>query len=587
MAPPVDRQGVDDHVIKVMVVGDSISHGREGDWTWRYRIWEWFCQQGIRVLFVGPYKGTVPPDEPEPPRPPPLASEPSQHPPPLRTGGGYAADVAHEFLEHSNHFSASGRQAYHAQWLIGEQVAAYEPHICFVQLGFNDLAWRKTGPKDTLESIKHLIDEARSVKPDLKFAVANVPHRTDLPGRPDLPVNTDIYNALLARSIPSWNSPESPIALVRLCENYSCGGTTSEAAYDGLHPNALGEYQLAQAFSRVLVSSLHLGRAELVIPEQIPPRPIPTPANFLAVAAPSGIVVTWDPVYGAYGYDIRARLAGSADWPPGCYVACNRYDTRYCVAGQVWEYQVRACAGDGVRSRWSGVASAVARPETAPGPRNIVTHATPTGFTIAWEPPPPPSPPSRGEFAGEVDRYGVLVLDTDTPGSFPRAEGVRGERAELSGLTPGHRYNVAVETWTGVGGGLPAGARSVAVGRGTPPAPPWVRAVVVNDTAVELRWVGDPSAAGYGVWIRNVCAVGCEARRLCDVSPDPEPSDPRLRKCLLSNLLPSVWDFRFAVSAYNGNDDSGLSEWVVAPFLAHEEPSVGERDSIRITVRYA
>lgn len=27
---------------KVLIVGDSISHGQEGDFTWRYRISEWF-----------------------------------------------------------------------------------------------------------------------------------------------------------------------------------------------------------------------------------------------------------------------------------------------------------------------------------------------------------------------------------------------------------------------------------------------------------------------------------------------------------------------------------------------------------------
>ncbi|KXX73552.1 Receptor-type tyrosine-protein phosphatase F [Madurella mycetomatis] len=584
MALSMDPQHVDGGVTKVMVVGDSISQGREGDRTWRYRIWEWLRQQGILVSFVGPYKGTIPPDDPEPPQPPPLASEPSRRSPPPQTDGGYAADVAPEFLENSDHFSASGRSAHQARWLIGEQVAAYKPDICLVQLGFNDLGWRVTGPKDTLGSIKHLIDEARSVKPDLKFAVANVPHRTDLPGRSDLPVNTDIYNALLARSIPHWSLPGSPIALVRLCENYSCGGTTSEAAYDGLHPNALGEYQLTQAFSRALVSSSYLGRTELVIPEQIPPRPIATPANLVAAQVPNGVVVTWDPIYGAYGYDVRARLAGSTDWNFRYYVTSNRYDTRYCVTGQEWEYRVRACAGDGIQSRWSGVVSAVARPETAPGPRSIATHATPTGFSIAWE------PPTRG-FTEDIDRYGVVVLDRDAPGSFPCVEGVRGQCAELKGLMPGHRYNVAVETWTSVGGGLPAGARSVMVGRGTPSAPPWVCAVVVNDTTAELRWAGDPDAAGYRVWIRNLCAVGCdglehEARQLCDVSPDPEAADPKLRKCLLSSLLPSVRDFQFAVSAYNGNNDSDLSEWVVAPFLEHEAPSVEEWDTIHITLGY-
>jgi len=37
---------------RVMVVGDSISHGMEGDWTWRWRLYTW-CEC-LRITFV-PY----------------------------------------------------------------------------------------------------------------------------------------------------------------------------------------------------------------------------------------------------------------------------------------------------------------------------------------------------------------------------------------------------------------------------------------------------------------------------------------------------------------------------------------------------
>jgi hypothetical protein len=207
--------------ITAMVVGDSISHGREGDYTWRYRIWEWLCREKIAVRFVGPYKGTVPPDEPSPPQPPPLASEPPR-PGFARNDGGYAKGVSPAFLHNSHHFAASGRQAMQAKGLVAEQIAAFQPDFCLVQLGFNDLAWWVSGPKDTLGSIRALVDQARSAKPDLKFAIADVPHRTFVPGLEALPAKTDEYNALLAKAIPGWSTAESPVKLVRFCENYSC-----------------------------------------------------------------------------------------------------------------------------------------------------------------------------------------------------------------------------------------------------------------------------------------------------------------------------------------------------------------------------
>jgi len=207
--------------MKVMVVGDSISHGREGDFTWRYRIWQWFCSENVAVRFVGPYEGTVPPDKPSPPRPPPLASEPPR-PGVVRSSGGYAKGVSPAFLANCAHFSASGRQAMQAKGLVAEQIAAFEPDLCFVQLGFNDLAWWVSGARETLGSIRTLVEHARSAKPDLKFAIANVPHRTFLSGLEDLPAKTDEYNSLLAKAVSDWSTAESPVALVRFCENYSC-----------------------------------------------------------------------------------------------------------------------------------------------------------------------------------------------------------------------------------------------------------------------------------------------------------------------------------------------------------------------------
>lgn len=50
-----------DEGIRVLIVGDSMTHGFQGDHTWRYRIWEWFRDQGIAVTLVGPYTGTWPP----------------------------------------------------------------------------------------------------------------------------------------------------------------------------------------------------------------------------------------------------------------------------------------------------------------------------------------------------------------------------------------------------------------------------------------------------------------------------------------------------------------------------------------------
>lgn len=214
--------------LKIMIVGDSISHGREGDYTWRYRIWEWLQRSannnlfGREIHFVGPYQGTYPAEKPSPPRPPPLQSD---HYHALETSGsGYAHDIDPVFLHpiYSSHASANGRQVKQAKSFIAEQVRVHRPDICLVQLGFNDLGWRVTGPGDTLRSMRELVDNARSEKPDLKFAIANVPYRTAIFGFPELPGLTSVYNDLLEQATQQWDNGVSPVRLVRFCENYEC-----------------------------------------------------------------------------------------------------------------------------------------------------------------------------------------------------------------------------------------------------------------------------------------------------------------------------------------------------------------------------
>ena len=346
------------------------------------------------------------------------------------------------------------------------------------------------------------------------------------------------------------------------------GEHRSDAAYDGLHPNALGEYELAQAFARTLVTDFNIGRHELSIPATIPPRLTPTPTNFTAVSAPSGVIVTWDAVYGAFWYDLRVRLAGSDDWTV-CYVASTRYDTTFCVAGQMWEYQVRSRAGDAIESEWSDVVSAVAHPETLPAPSRITTHPTPGGFRIGWD----AFPDELG-----VDRFGVLSHDRDVPGAFPAITGMEGSGGQVTRLVAGHHYNVAVQTWNAAGGGLPGGARAVTVGRGTPLPPMRLQLSVLSRTTAELRWRGDHAAAGYQVWARRTDsgARSLKERVLREVPASNDSPDGRLGKALLSGLVPSVWHFEFAVSAYNGNDESDISQWIMAP------PSLADEDSINI-----
>ena len=40
--------------VRILLVGDSVTQGSAGDWTWRYRLWKHFDAAGVAVDFVGP-----------------------------------------------------------------------------------------------------------------------------------------------------------------------------------------------------------------------------------------------------------------------------------------------------------------------------------------------------------------------------------------------------------------------------------------------------------------------------------------------------------------------------------------------------
>jgi lysophospholipase L1-like esterase len=564
-------------VHRVMVVGDSITQGREGDFTWRYRLWQWLRSQKVAVDFVGPYSGTFTPDQPAPPTPPRLPEEapPSQG---LRTSGGYAPDVSEpqnpgsgpptDIAFDSDHYAHWGRQAAQVKQDIRQQVATYRPDLILLAIGFNDMGWFVSDEHGTLSDVGQIVAQARDAHPSVDFALANVPQRTKIGGRDDLIAKTDHYNRLLPQSIATWQAddPISNINLVDWAARYSCSPTSCPSGYDGLHPNEHGEYELAAAFAQVLHQDYGFGARDMDVPATVPARLTPAfPTNVRAVSSARGVTVTWDPVYGAVDYDVRSRIAGQTAWSQGRAFS-NRTDTTWTVDGIGWEYQVRANMGcrwntdphdprgcTETTSGWSATVGATAHPKTAPPPTSIASRPSATGVDVAWTPP-------TGPYTDTIDRYEIVLYDKDTPGAFLTGTGARGTVAHVDGLKPGHHYLVAVATWNAAGGGLPSLARPVTVGAGTPPAPTDLRVTSTDATTVQLNWKGSNAAAGYRVWVRNINGDDHDG----GTSKADEDIVEGTSKGI-GFLFPGVWNYEFCVTAVNGVYESGKSNCVVAP----------------------
>ncbi|QIX02267.1 hypothetical protein AMS68_007784 [Peltaster fructicola] len=432
--------------MRLMIVGDSMTQGGSGDWTWRYRLWKWLKDEQVNVTFTGPYIGTQQADEPSPPRPPPLYK--SEDPPSsVRADGGYAKDVDEDFDSH--HYSTWGRQCAQSRDVIEEIVSGHPTDLLLVMLGFNDIGWFVSDAKGTLESMTILVHNARKANPRLKFAIANIPQRTYMDGREDLPRSTKEYNELLVTAITKWTTKESPIHLVKLAEEY----VASEGSYDGLHPNALGEYQIARAFSITLVDDFKLGLKPLAVPEHIPTRPLPSPSHFELVSSPAGVTATWDTVYGTYGYEFRSSVDDGEFSTDDCHA--NRWDSHWAHDGQVYRAQVRSRYGER-KSKWTPVLSAMARPQLAAPPENVKVISVAKGVIVSWDRP-------HDENSAHIIQYTIFWKDKESSG-FPALGGFKHSPAHIDELEHGHRYDIWMATWTIAGEGMFGPMQEVTVG---------------------------------------------------------------------------------------------------------------------------
>lgn len=184
-------------VPKIMVVGDSLSQGLEGDYTWRYRLSQSLARSGKAVDFVGPWTGTN------------ALSKPAH-------SGAYRPGVTFD----NNNLAKWGWQLNQAKDAIGAQVATYQPTHLLVELGFNDLAFGVNTPAGVLNDLEWFIYHARANNPYVNILVANVPQRSALSNVPNLPTITSDYNSRLAARIPALTNAISRVTLVDIATPY-------------------------------------------------------------------------------------------------------------------------------------------------------------------------------------------------------------------------------------------------------------------------------------------------------------------------------------------------------------------------------
>jgi len=208
VAPTVPAQATDDD-LRVLVMGDSMTHGSAGDWTWRYRLWQTFRAQHVDVDFVGHRQDVF--DN--------VAA---------RAGSMDYLDPAFD----RDHASLWGASLALPGASVSQLVEEYQPDVVVVWLGLNDLTWGAESAEQVQARLRLFVETVRAVDPDVRMVLGHAAHTW-------IPKVTE-FNALvdeLGEELPDT-------AVAEPDEGFEKAADT----WDGTHASATGEWKIAAAF---------------------------------------------------------------------------------------------------------------------------------------------------------------------------------------------------------------------------------------------------------------------------------------------------------------------------------------------------
>jgi lysophospholipase L1-like esterase len=199
--------------VRIMIAGDSITQGFDGDYTWRYRLFLEFARQAVPVDFVGsktaPYGGR----------------------------GTYLVSGWD-----SDHSAVGGAALWERDESIGAEVALLRPDVLVALYGTNDLVDGRT-PAQLLASWRTYVASARAANPQVKLVLGEV-------ATPKARSRA-AANAGLQALATELTNEQSPIVVADLD---SPDWVPSRHSRDHTHPNPTGETLIAQKVAQSLLS---------------------------------------------------------------------------------------------------------------------------------------------------------------------------------------------------------------------------------------------------------------------------------------------------------------------------------------------
>ena len=438
-----------DEPLRVLLVGDSVTQGSVGDWTWRYRLWKQFRAAGVPVDLVGPHTGLYD-----------VAAD-------RQVAGGYL-DPAFD----TDHAARWGMKLDRMETPVADLVAAYHPDVVVELLGLNDLLYDGRAPGEVERMLRGFVADARSADPEVDVVLGAIPQRW-VAGVPAL----DSALPAIAADLDSSAS--------RVVAGDIGAGFGPADVWDGGHPSATGEMKIAVSVAAAL--------DRIGVPVAFPDPP-PVVANgpprgaLLGVVAGTGsAMLHWlQPLGATHEYLWMRDATAGQDWIRLFFpVTGTSWTAGDLVDGHRYQFRLQPTKGTAVAERvFSNVVTAWPAPPPPGAVAAVDLVAADHGLEVAWS------------AADRATRYRIRWWPVSEPEQAAGAETEDLARS-ISGLVAGRRYAVSVEPlhdWV-------PGPAAVAVGVPLGPVPGTVVPEVRVDRLrrVHLRWAAVEHATSYAV----------------------------------------------------------------------------------------
>lgn len=331
-----------DGPVKVLIVGDSITSGVNGDYTWRYRLAKEFQRQGEPVDFVG------------------------SHTWPYVAGGFTSATYADPNFDH-DHYATGGALLHSQVGSIQHEVSSQQADIVVLTTGLNDLVHGATAAQNA-ENLSAFIDGVRLANANAKIIVSPVLtiDRDNIPG-----INPKIldYDNRATTVVRAKSTTASPVVMAPTLRSWTASSGVGYVQ-DGIHLTPKGDffvaYRIAEAFRTLGVLSAS--------PPAVP-RSVAWVRNLKPTLRQSGnnVLVNWS-TQGLTGARIWFRRQGGG-WH--LVTTTQRSYTRALTPGARFDFRV-----EGVRRTMTSTLSAISTLKAAPIGRVGVVKVK--GSRIAW-----------------------------------------------------------------------------------------------------------------------------------------------------------------------------------------------------------